>query len=125
MNEQAECRKEAFDQWFSGTNPASLDFSHPSTLKEFTYQAWKDACIWNAREKDAEDARRMDWLEQNRVEVRTPLRYGSRFSFICAPLNDEVEQIPSDIRERIDAAMNQRTEGEGDVKDGNDNAYFG
>lgn len=48
------------------------------------------------------DAGRMDWLEQQYVTVRTPLRYGSRARFHTLP--DE-EGEPSDIRTKIDAAM--------------------
>ncbi|WP_038616613.1 hypothetical protein [Dyella jiangningensis] len=39
-----ECR-EAFMKWFRTTSPQTLDFTIQSTIREFAYQAWKDATI--------------------------------------------------------------------------------
>ncbi len=52
------------------------------------------------------DKRRLDWLERQSVSVRTPLLYGSRERFIASPEDrDAEEDMPSDLRKRIDAAM--------------------
>jgi hypothetical protein len=48
----------------------------------------------------------MDWLEKQVVNVRAPLRYGSRDMFWASP--EEVDggpDGPSDLRARIDAAQ--------------------
>jgi hypothetical protein len=55
---------------------------------------------------DARDTARMDWLEAQVVNVRAPLRYGSRDLFWASP--EEVDggpDRPSDLRARIDAAQ--------------------
>lgn len=55
---------------------------------------------------DASDTERMDWLETQVVNVRAPLRYGSRDLFWASP--EEVDggpDGPSDLRARIDAAQ--------------------
>ncbi|SOE37597.1 hypothetical protein [Delftia acidovorans] len=55
---------------------------------------------------DASDTARMDWLEKQVVNVRAPLRYGSRDLFWASP--EEVDggpDGPSDLRARIDAAQ--------------------
>jgi hypothetical protein len=55
---------------------------------------------------DASDTARMDWLEKQVVNVRAPLRYGSRDMFWASP--EEVDggpDGPSDLRARIDAAQ--------------------
>ncbi len=55
---------------------------------------------------DARDTARMDWLEAQVVNVRAPLRYGSRDLFWASP--EEVDggpDGPSDLRARIDAAQ--------------------
>jgi len=55
------------------------------------------------------DARRLDWLELQVVEIRTPLRYGSRRAILSAPEGDEeIGPLPSDIRAAIDAAMKDK-----------------
>jgi hypothetical protein len=51
-----------------------------------------------------EDTRRLDWLESKTVNVRTPLRYGSRNLFWAGPSDDDGVSIKSDLRERIDDA---------------------
>lgn len=48
------------------------------------------------------DTQRLDWLERQVVNVRTPMRYGSLQRFLASP--DEEEQR-SDLRSRIDAAL--------------------
>lgn len=55
---------------------------------------------------DARDTARMNWLEAQVVNVRAPLRYGSRDLFWASP--EEVDggpDGPSDLRARIDAAQ--------------------
>jgi hypothetical protein len=55
---------------------------------------------------DARDTARMNWLEAQVVNVRAPLRYGSRDMFWASP--EEVDggpDGPSDLRARIDAAQ--------------------
>ena len=49
-----------------------------------------------------EDSARMDWLEQKVVQIRFPMRYGSLEGWYSTP--DE-EGNPSDLRNRIDAAL--------------------
>jgi hypothetical protein len=53
-----------------------------------------------------EDTERLDWMEMQVVEVRTPLVYGSRANFITSPEQDDpaFPAEPSDLRKRIDAA---------------------
>lgn len=67
--------------------------------------------VWNARvvteELSHPDAARMDWLEDQHVEVRVPLVYGSRSRFHASPLQGDGSEDPSNIREQIDAAMKQ------------------
>jgi hypothetical protein len=51
------------------------------------------------------DKTRMDWLERQHVEVRTPLVYGSRANFHASP-SGYVEDPPnSDLRKRVDACL--------------------
>jgi len=55
---------------------------------------------------DASDTARMDWLEKQVVNVRAPLRYGSRDLFWASPEEaDGGPDGPSDLRARIDAAQ--------------------
>ena len=64
---------------------------------------------------DARDTARMDWLEAQVVNVRAPLRYGSRDLFWASP--EEVDggpDGPSDLRARIDAAQ-AAAKGSGDA----------
>lgn len=51
------------------------------------------------------DAGRLDWLENMCVNVRVPLRYGSRDLFWASPEDDDGESKPSSIRAQIDAAL--------------------
>jgi hypothetical protein len=51
------------------------------------------------------DAGRLDWLETMTVNVREPLRYGSRDMFWATPADDDGESGPSDIRAQLDAAI--------------------
>jgi hypothetical protein len=51
------------------------------------------------------DAERLDWLSQQFVTVRIPLRYGSRECFMGSPDDNDGESVPWDIRARIDAAI--------------------
>lgn len=63
------------------------------------------------------DTARMDWLEAQVVNVRAPLRYGSRDMFWASP--EEVDggpEGPSDLRARIDAAQ-AAAKGEHDAAD--------
>lgn len=50
------------------------------------------------------DKARMDWLERQHVEVRTPARYGSWANFHTSP---DLEEETSDLRERVDSAIAQ------------------
>lgn len=62
------------------------------------------------------DTERLNWLERMVVEVRAPLRWGSRQLFIANPEEVEgMEDDPSDIRAQIDYQRNgAKTEGGGD-----------
>lgn len=51
------------------------------------------------------DKQRLDWLQSKCVNVREPLRYGSRDMFWSSPQDDEGDITLSDIREQIDKAM--------------------
>ena len=52
------------------------------------------------------DSKRLDWLERKTIEVREPLRYGSRHMFYASPTEVEgADDEPSDLRARIDAAI--------------------
>lgn len=51
-----------------------------------------------------DDRRRMEWLLTKTVNVRQPLPHGSRDMFWASPEPDE-EDVPSDLREKIDAAL--------------------
>lgn len=50
------------------------------------------------------DAKRIDWLCNQFVTVRIPLRYGSKECFMGSPDDDDGEYVPWDIRKAIDAA---------------------
>jgi hypothetical protein len=55
------------------------------------------------------DSELLDWLEMQLVEVRTPLRYGSKADFLSAPtLADDggEEDQPSDLRSKIRERLN-------------------
>lgn len=54
--------------------------------------------------KDAQDAARLDWLGEQFVTVRIPLRYGSRECFMGSPDDNDGEPVPWNIRAKIDAA---------------------
>lgn len=51
------------------------------------------------------DGIRMDWLVSKAVEVRDPLRHGSRAMFHAQTASDEDEPHRTTLREQIDAAM--------------------
>ena len=51
-----------------------------------------------------EDAARLDWLGNQFVTVRVPLRYGSKECFMGSPTDKDGEFIPWNIRAAIDAA---------------------
>jgi hypothetical protein len=51
------------------------------------------------------DAERLDWLEGMTVNVRVPLRYGSKDLFWATPDDHGDYNEPSNIRAQIDAAM--------------------
>lgn len=55
--------------------------------------------------RDAADARRMNWLETMAVNVRVPLRCGSRDLFWSIADDEDGFVRPGDIRSKIDAAM--------------------
>lgn len=55
------------------------------------------------------DTERMDWLCKQTVEVRTTLRYGSRPNFFASP---DLEEDHSDLRRRVDIAMQPQTTGD-------------
>lgn len=61
--------------------------------------------------KAREDTARMDWLEYRTVNVREPLVHGSRNLFWTnIDTSFEGEEGPSDIRAKIDAALNGERE---------------
>lgn len=74
--------------------------------------AYERFCGLQARAEAAEaecarlrdDAERMDWLVCHSVEVRYPLRHGSRHLFHAQQLNDECDEHETDLRAQIDAA---------------------
>ena len=49
------------------------------------------------------DAARLDWLGNQFVTVRVPLRYGSKECFMGSPPDNDGEFIPWNIRAEIDA----------------------
>lgn len=55
-------------------------------------------------EQVAQDSARLDWLCQQFVTVRIPMRYGSRECFMGSPDDNDGESVPWDIRSKIDAA---------------------
>ena len=55
-------------------------------------------------ERLRKDAEYLDWLELQYVEVRIPLRYGSKECFCSSPDDDDGELLPWDIRAAIDKA---------------------
>lgn len=73
-------------------------------LPEKATDALRAVCAESASrlERFAADAKRLDWLERRHVEVRTPLRYGSRANFHACP---DLEEVTSDLRASIDAAI--------------------
>lgn len=60
-----------------------------------------------SRPSEPDDTARLDWLERHVVNVRIPLRYGSRDLFWANPPDeDEAPGLPT-LREQIDAALAQ------------------
>jgi hypothetical protein len=57
------------------------------------------------------DAERIDWLCEQYVVVRIPLRYGSKECFQGSPEDGDGETFPWDIRTAIDAAIRNGGEG--------------
>lgn len=51
------------------------------------------------------DRERMDWLVTHAVEVREPMRHGSRSMFHAQSVNEDHEDYRTNLREQIDAAM--------------------
>jgi hypothetical protein len=61
------------------------------------------------------DKARLDWLEQQTVEVSIPLVYGSRHLFWANPDDSYEGEIgPSDLRAKIDAQLIAEMEGKTD-----------
>lgn len=58
------------------------------------------------------DTTRMNWLEMQDVEVRTPLVYGSRKNFEAYLDIQEGGDDPSNIRQAIDSAITQQAKGQ-------------
>jgi hypothetical protein len=68
------------------------------------------------------DSEMMDLLCRMVVEVRVPLRYGSRHLFTASPTDNEGDDdTPSDLREQLKSAMN----GDTPVSPDNSNANYG
>ena len=62
-------------------------------------------CDMRAQLAEAQkDAARLDWLGNQFVTVRVPLRYGSKECFMGSPTDKDGEFIPWNIRAAIDAA---------------------
>jgi len=64
--------------------------------------------MWVLRPAQAgvqDDSALIDWLCQQVVEVRIPLRYGSQQCFIGSPDDNDSESVPWDIRAAIRRAM--------------------
>lgn len=53
----------------------------------------------------SDDTKRMDWLVSKTVNVREPLRYGSRDLFWSEAVTDEEDDHATLLREQIDAAV--------------------
>lgn len=51
-----------------------------------------------------DDSDMLDWLSNQVVDVRTPLRYGSQACFIGSPEDNDGESVPWNIREAIRSA---------------------
>jgi len=54
------------------------------------------------------DSVRLDWLENQSVNVRAPLLFGSRELFHAAPARGDDYESPSDIRGMIDAIQSEK-----------------
>ena len=54
------------------------------------------------------DAEYLDWLALQYVEVRIPLRYGSKECFCSSPDDDDGELVPWDIRTKIGKALSAK-----------------
>jgi hypothetical protein len=63
----------------------------------------------------ATDKQRLDWLCQNVVEVRSPFPLGgSKHILYATPPGDDDAGDPSDLRQRIDAALTAAQSASGD-----------
>ncbi len=60
------------------------------------------------------DTERLDWLETQVVNVRTPLIHGSLEGFWSRPEDLNGEDGPSNIRQAIDFAIEQQKKGSGE-----------
>lgn len=71
-------------------------------IRDCPLHAAQPSTVGASPEVQARDAARLDWMERQHVEVRTPLRNGSRPNFHASP---ELEEERSDLRARVDRAM--------------------
>jgi hypothetical protein len=73
------------------------------------YAAFEKAEQWLLAQQPAAgsvgDTRRMDWLEQQVVEVRRPMRYGSIALFHAEQVSDDDEPYRTDLRAQIDSEL--------------------
>lgn len=74
----------------------------PSASPSATREASAPPEGWHIQHPDTE---RLDWLEDQHVEVRTPLVYGSRALFHASSKDGDGSEEPSDIRAQIDGEM--------------------
>lgn len=111
MTTHQEAQRAELPPSYKGSTLASKLYGGASV--NFHFDSVEEAEAWHRRvtverAKAAvplTDAARLDWLCQQYVTVRTPLRYGSRECFLGSPDDNDGEFVPRDIRKAIDAAM--------------------
>jgi len=83
----------------------NFDIDEPEVSKALNEARAAIAAQQPAQADDARDAARLNYLEAMTVNVRVPLRHGSRDLFWASPSDDDGDAGPSDIRAKIDAAI--------------------
>lgn len=87
--------------------PSDWDGPPPDRITALTDHATATAALSELRaevERLKADAGRLDWLNNQYVVVRIPLRYGSKECFQGSPTDGDGEIFLWDIRTAIDAA---------------------
>lgn len=99
---EAWCDQQYGNQAYLHTSSTCGEWDAYQAGRAITAQALSGNGAASTEVEAPTDTQRLDWLERQHVEVRTPLRYGSRANFHACP---DLEEDRSDLRTAIDAAL--------------------